>query len=189
MAPAAGVVVAAYCGYKGLDNYGLYAVQVLGMTELQSAGLMTAASYLRPVAALGAGLLADRLGANRVVTSLLGAATVAFFAMLWLEPARVGVTLILGNLMVAVISVYALRGVYFALLQDLDVDRRHTGAAVGVVSVIGYTPDIFFAPVAGRILDAGTAAQGFNNYFLFLTTLSLAGLACSLVLSRHRRLS
>jgi len=27
------IVVCAYCGYKGLDNYSLYAVQVLGMSE------------------------------------------------------------------------------------------------------------------------------------------------------------
>jgi len=32
----AGIIICAYCGYKGLDNYALYAVQVLGMSNLRS---------------------------------------------------------------------------------------------------------------------------------------------------------
>ncbi|MDT8321172.1 MAG: hypothetical protein RQ826_11660, partial [Xanthomonadales bacterium] len=46
---------------------------------------------------------------------------------------------------------------------------------VGIVSFIGYTPDIFFAPVAGRILDAAPGAQGHQNYFLFLACCALLG--------------
>jgi MFS family permease len=49
------VVVAAYCGYKGLDNYALYAHQVLGFSETAAAGLGAASAYIRPLAALGAG--------------------------------------------------------------------------------------------------------------------------------------
>ena len=37
----AAVIVCAYCGYKGLDNYSLYAVQVLGMDEVRGAALST----------------------------------------------------------------------------------------------------------------------------------------------------
>ena len=33
----AGIIICAYCGYKGLDNYALYAVQVLGMNEIDAA--------------------------------------------------------------------------------------------------------------------------------------------------------
>jgi sugar phosphate permease len=40
----AGVIVCAYCGFKALDNYSLYAVQVLGMSEVDGAKLATYAS-------------------------------------------------------------------------------------------------------------------------------------------------
>ena len=33
----AAIIVCAYCGYKGLDNYSLYAVQVLGLDEVEGA--------------------------------------------------------------------------------------------------------------------------------------------------------
>ena len=44
----AGIIICAYCGFKGLDNYSLYAVQVLGMNEVEAAKFTAYASYLRP---------------------------------------------------------------------------------------------------------------------------------------------
>ena len=46
------VVVCAYCGYKGLDNYSVYAFDVLGMDEASAAGFAASAAYIRPVAAV-----------------------------------------------------------------------------------------------------------------------------------------
>ena len=56
--------------------------------------------------------------------------------------------------MVTFIAVYALRGIYFSLIEESRVDRRITGSAVGLISVLGFTPDIFFGAITGRILDA-----------------------------------
>jgi len=47
----AAIIVCAYCAYKGLDNYSLYAVQVLGMDEVEGARLASYGAYVRPVAA------------------------------------------------------------------------------------------------------------------------------------------
>ncbi len=59
----AAVIICAYCGYKGLDNYSLYAVQVLGMDEVEGAKLAAIGVYVRPFAAVAAGLFADRWSA------------------------------------------------------------------------------------------------------------------------------
>ena len=63
----AAVIVCAYCGYKGLDNYSLYAVQVLGMDEVRGAALSTYGGWIRPFAAVAAGILADRFNAARSI--------------------------------------------------------------------------------------------------------------------------
>lgn len=63
----AAVIICAYCGYKGLDNYSLYAVQVLGMDEVRGAGLATYGAWVRPFAAIFAGLVADRFSAARSI--------------------------------------------------------------------------------------------------------------------------
>ena len=50
------IIICAYCAYKGLDNYGIYAVQVLSMDQVQASSFMSIAAYLRPVGAIAAGL-------------------------------------------------------------------------------------------------------------------------------------
>jgi len=83
---------------------------------------------------------------------------------------------IYGNLFVSFFAVYALRGVYFALLQENYVPPYLTGAVAGTVSFVGYTPEIFFGPITGRILDANPGAVGFQHYFLFLAAVSAIGI-------------
>ena len=180
----AGIVICAYCGYKALDNYGVYAVQILRMTEVEGAQLNTFASYCRPVAAVGAGLWADRWRTSRLVTLLFVVAAAAFLLLGVVRADVVQVNLILANVIVTFVAVYALRGIYFSLIAESGVDSRVTGSVVGFISVLGFTPDIFFGSITGRILDANVGAAGFQHYFLLMAMISLAGLVCTLALSR-----
>jgi len=63
------------------------------------------------------------------------------------------------------------------LLEENKTPLHVTGAVVGIVSLIGFTPEIFFAPIAGRILDAAPGVEGHQNYFLFLAGVMVAGVA------------
>ena len=76
---------------------------------------------------------------------------------------------------------------YFALLEENRTPPFITGAAVGMVSLIGFTPEIFFAPITGRILDANPGLVGFQHYFLFLAAIGLLGIVVVLTLLRLRR--
>ena len=173
----AGIIICAYCGYKGLDNLSLYAVQVLGMNEVEGARLFAYASYLRPVAAVVAGILADRFVASKTIGVTFVVLTVSFGMLSIAAPTSGWGTIIYFNILVSVFAVFALRGVYFALLQETRTPPLLTGTTVGIMSFVGYTPEIFFAPIAGRILDAAPGIAGHQNYFLFLAAISLIGLA------------
>lgn len=183
------VVVAAYCGYKGLDNYALYAHQVLGFSEAQSAGLGAASAYIRPLAALAAGLAADRIGIARSVGLLFAVSTVVYGLLGVLAPGAATLAIIYANLGLSCAAVFALRGVYFALLEESAVPRHLTGSAVGLVSVIGYTPDIFFGAVSGRLLDATPGLAGHQHYFVLLCVVAIIGGCAALLLARARRVA
>ena len=65
-----------------------------------------------------------------------------------------------------------------------------TGAVAGTVSFIGFTPEIFFGPITGRILDANPGAAGHQNYFLFLVGVAVLGLiVVTWLLALQRRLN
>lgn len=180
----AGVVICAYCGYKALDNYGVYAVQVLDMSQLEAASLNTYASYTRPIAAISAGIWADRWRSSKLVALLFASAGLAFFLLGQDFAASATSSLLLANLLITFIAVYALRGIYFSLIEEAHLDRAFTGRAVGLISVLGFTPDIFFAAITGRVLDANPGATGFQHYFLLLAGICAAGMLFTGMLSQ-----
>ena len=182
-----GIIVCAYCGYKSLDNYGIYATQILNMSQVDAASLTAFASYARPVAALAAGLIADRWAAGKTVIFFFAICTVAFIIMSLLSLESIAIELIIANIVLTFVGVYALRGIYFALIEQSKVNLKNTGTAVGLISLVGYTPDIFFASIAGRILDANPGFVGFQNYFLFLAAVSFVGILFAYAFNRSLR--
>lgn len=183
----AAIIVCAYCGFKGTDNYSLYAVQVLGMNEVDAARFATWGAYIRPFAAIAAGLCADRFDAARSIGVAFLILMLAYLPLSMFTPDTFGVNLIYANIFISFFAVFAIRGIYFALLEENKTPPHVTGAAVGMVSLIGYMPEIFFASIAGRILDANPGVEGFHNYFLFLASIMLAGIAAVVWLVWLRR--
>ena len=74
---------------------------------------------------------------------------------------------------------YALRGIYFALFPDAQVSAALTGTAAGLVSVIGYTPDIFMGPLMGYLTDTYPGAQGHAYFFAALAGFAVCGLTAT----------
>ena len=180
----AAVIVFAYCGYKSGDFYALYAQAAFAMNEVDAAAFVTLASYIRPVAAIAAGLVADRFDVTRSIGVAFALMVLSYLALSILTPAGPGTVLIYINVYVSFFAVFALRGIYFALLEENRTPKMLTGAAVGLVSLVGFTPEIFFAPIAGRIVDASPGMQGMHDFFLFLAAIAFAGVLAVVCLIR-----
>jgi len=180
----AAIIVCAYCCYKGLDNYSLYAVQVMGMDEVEGARLATWGVWTRPAAAVLAGLIADRFNATRAIGVTFAALCVSYGTWSLLEPTGLGVEIIYLNFFATFVGAFALRGIYFALLEENRTPKFLTGAAVGLMSLVGYTPEIFFGPISGRILDADPGLLGHQNNFIFLAIIAGVGVVAVLWLVR-----
>ena len=112
---------------------------------------------------------------------------VTSIALAVITPELVGMPIIVANMFGSLFGVFGLRGVYFALLQDTRTPRHITGAAVGMVSVIGFTPEIFFSPIAGRILDATPGVGGHLDLFKLLAVIALTGFLALIWLVRLKR--
>jgi nitrate/nitrite transporter NarK len=174
------IILCAYVSFKGFDNYTLYAIEAYGMGEVEAARLASYGALVRPVAALGAGLLADRIRSTRVIM-IFFCVLLASNLHLGLFSPQPGVSLILlSNILVASTAIFALRGVYFALFQEANVPTAVTGTAVGIVSVVGYTPDIFVSLLGGILLDRTPGIAGHQHFYLFLASFAAAGLLATL---------
>jgi nitrate/nitrite transporter NarK len=179
------IVVCAYVGFKGFDNYSLYAVEGFGMGEVEAARIAAIGAWMRPVAALGAGFLGDRFLVSRmtVVCFAVLLASQLFFALHTPLPGTAWVLLV--NILIGSSAIFGLRALYFALFEEAKVPTAVTGTAVGLVSVLGYTPDIFVSYAGGVLLDRSPGLAGHQHYFFFLAAFAAIGLLVSFILMRR----
>lgn len=178
------VVVCAYVGYKGLDNYSLFAVQGYGLDEVAAAQLLTIAAWVRPFAALGAGFLGDRIDISRAILICFCLLLLADLLFATTTPVAGAFLIMLSNVLLTCIAAYGLRGLYFALFGESRLSPLRTGTAVGIVSVIGYTPDIFVTLVAGLLIDANPGLEGHQHFFWFLASFAFLGVIATALLRR-----
>lgn len=181
------VILCAYVAYKSTDFFSLYARDVLGYDESEAATVGAISLWLRPISAVAAGWLADRIDATRVICaafliSALGCLALAAQLPLMQLPAMFIV-------IVAATSAgfFALRAVYFAVLAETRVPLAITGSAVGVVSVVGFTPDVFAGPLFGYLLDSKPGAGGHTDAFVLVAAVAGTGFLLTLLLRRLNR--
>lgn len=180
------IVVCAYVGYKSTDDFSLYARDAFGYNEVAAAQLGTVSFWVRPFAAVGAGYLADKIRPSRVAAWSFAALALSCL-LLVLQP---GLHVVLAATVAATsVGIYAVRSVYFALLGEARVPLAVTGSAIGLVSVIGYTPDVFMGPVMGYLLDRSPGALGHQHVFLFVAGAAVVGLFATLLFQRFAKTS
>ena len=178
------ILLCAYVAWKGFDNYSLFAVEAYGMNEVDAAAIVTIGAWLRPIAALCAGLLGDRYNISRMLAISFFFLLVSNLFFAFTTPAAAEVWILLINMLISSTAIFAMRGLYFALFEEVKVPLMLTGTAVGLVSVVGYTPDIFVALVAGIMIDANPGVTGHQHFFMFLSVFSAIGLLVSFALTR-----
>ncbi|MEN8119702.1 MAG: MFS transporter [Bacteroidota bacterium] len=178
------IIICAYVGYKATDDFSLYARDVLHFDDVKAASVGTIALWMRPVVAVSAGLLADYFSASKMIiysfllmliggiifgSGILNAGIFWFFFV---------------TIVTISIGIYALRGLYFAIMEEGKIPLAFTGTAVGIISVLGYTPDIFMGPLMGYLLDRTPGSIGHQHVFIVLAGFSLIGLVTALLFRR-----
>ncbi len=97
------------------------------------------------------------------------------------------VWIFLLTMICSAMGLFALRGLYYAIMREGKVPLAYTGSAVGFVSVIGYTPDVFMGPLMGYLLDQSPGAIGHQHVFWVVSGFALLGLVASLRFTRLTR--
>lgn len=184
----AAVILCAYVVFKAIDDFSLYANQVVGLNQVEAARAGVASLWIRPFAAIGAGYLAERLGAPFMI---IGCFVLLAAGSAMLASGAIGAGMVWTFVLTIVftsIGVFAVRGLYFAIMQDGKIPMQHTGSAVGLLSVIGYAPDIFMGPLMGYLLDRWPGAAGHNYVFSVVTLFAIFGLIASCIFAQRAQL-
>ncbi|MBL7873453.1 MAG: MFS transporter [Cyclobacteriaceae bacterium] len=180
------IIVCAYVGYKITDNFSLYVKDVLGVTETQAATVGTLALWMRMIVALIAGYFADRFSGVKII--------IVCFALNTLGSLAIGLGFLTTSFWFVgitftsiLIGVYGVRVLYFAVLEEARIPLFTTGTVVGIISFIGFTPDIFMSPLAGYLLDQFPGVQGHQFVFFVLMIFSILGMATSFLFFQSQK--
>ncbi len=169
------IILCAYLCYKITDVFSLYAKDVMFYSHVQSAQVGTFLLFIRPLVGVVIGVVADRSQTTfwlvvGFIVSLLGA--LLFATEIITSSATV---LFFASTLVVATGVYATRSLYFAVMEKGKIPLVLTGTAVGLISLIGYTPDIFAGPAMGYLLENSPGAKGHQHVFWMLALFSFIG--------------
>lgn len=174
-----------FCAYGLYQNsfyYSNFLVNIKGMDEYWGSQFsLIRVTYMMCVASYIGGFFADKLKSTVKMFAICGTcAGVAAFAMLALMYTDINV-FVLGVLsLLPSAFMLAVYGLASSLYEEFKVPLAYTGTAIGLVSIVGYTPDLFFGPLLGGFLDRQGDA-GYASIFTFYGGLCVALLVLSLI--------
>tara|TARA_B100001105_G_scaffold231789_1_gene204742 strand:- start:3377 stop:4651 length:1275 start_codon:yes stop_codon:yes gene_type:complete len=174
------IIISAYIGYRVTDIYSLYASDVMFFNQIEAANVSSLQLYLRPLVCILIAMLADKSSyiyfiIFGFVTMLIGSTIFAF----GIVQLNMNFVFYLSLIIVAT-GTYAIRALYFSIMQEGRIPLVLTGTAVGLISVVGYTPDIFAPPIFGYFLDKYPGLLGHQYVFTILVLFSILGLLASI---------
>ena len=159
-----------------------------GYDDVGAAQIGIITFWMRPIAALAAGILADRFSSLQhrdMGVWLHGNWSTTVGSRNFTT--RYAVLGLISSIICISVGVYALRGIYFALVAESGVPVALTGTAIGIISTVGFLPDVFIGPIMGAIIDQNPGAEGHQQFFLLISAIAVAGVIASALLRRMIR--
>ncbi|ARV08655.1 MFS transporter [Winogradskyella sp. PC-19] len=182
------IILCAYYGYKMTNLFSQYAEQVMHYDKIEAAKVGTYLLYMRPIIGVVIGLLADRTKSSLwwiIIGFFFMAITSLVFATGIVDDSTNMMFMLSIGLMA--IGVYSARVLYFATLEEAKIPIAVTGTAVGFISVVGYTPDIFTGLINGYFLDKYNEVVGHQIVFGIMAGFAVIGCIASYYLYKNSK--
>ena len=130
--------------------------------------------WMRPLGGVLAGFIGDYF---RVIPFLGVLMLIAggLLALLPSLPATIGATVLFPMVLLIGLFTYGVRGIFWATLDECDVSASTRGLAVGIISLLAYTPDIYVPMVQSWALANWSGQQGFQIYYGLFGASSVIG--------------
>jgi len=136
--------------------------------------------WMRPLGGVAGGFLADKIGKTNTIMLALGGAAIALTTIAIL-PATLAPGVFFAAAIVLGFFLYAIRGTYWSILGDNGFRNVVLGSAIGVISFIGYMPDILLPQFNTFLFNTFGDTGGYNAYFLSSAGFAVIGIVLAAV--------
>ncbi|GAB2027786.1 MFS transporter [Lactovum odontotermitis] len=180
------LVAVVFFGYSLYGIFGYINTLAINVYGLSTAAGATLGSFRYLIQAFGGiigGFLADRIHSRLKVliggSVLTGLSYLVFLVL----PSTAGLLpVVLVNFVVGMFAIYLIRSVYFAIIDDAGIPVSRTGRVSGIVSALGYLPDVFMYTMIGGWMDHNPGKSGFNMMFIYAIVMAVGCVVVSAIL-------
>lgn len=152
-----------------------YLTEILGATVTFAAALAASKRWFSLLGNVGGGIVTDKVGTGRMLLISFIVMAIGTVGMLML-PQNSGSIMIFTVLFVIVYIFYNVNyAMTWAMMDEGAIPERLSGSAAGLISTIGYLPEIFCSLLAGIMIDQNPGWEGYRNYFGFVTVMLVLG--------------
>lgn len=176
------VIICCYSVYLGTTYLTPYFTNVIKISASSAALIQILRTYLiQFIAAPVSGIIADKI--HSVTKVVLGCYVLMLIGMVGIVlcPPSAMVFLIV-EMIVLCTAIFACRGIYFATVDEANIPMHIMGTAVGLISVIGFLPDVFISTIFGSFLDKYGDVGGYHAIFVTMLVFVIIGLIMSVIL-------
>lgn len=169
------IIFCAYTLYVGIFDFPAFVEKAFNQSKSFGAVLGTSRDWMRPIAAVSAGILADKYKSSFIIKYSFFTLIILFLSVGVFSPDFIGIEIFWIGMILIALAVFALRAVYFALMQEIKIPISQTGVSVGLISLVGYTPDTFLHLLSGWFVTYFGDVHGYQYFFTFLAFIALVG--------------
>lgn len=180
------IIFAAYTvGYSGGTMFTPYLTEVVGITPEESGALSIIRTYIFYILAPVSGYIADKVfkSTSKWFMVLFTILALLYFGVLAI-PSTASVTLVSYYTLLPGLFGLALYGIMFSIASETRIPAVVMGTAVGIASVIGYSPDFFMWTLFGTWLD-NFGGEGYRYVFIYLGAVSVIGILASFYIRKR----
>nr|WP_244195964.1 MFS transporter [Paraburkholderia susongensis] len=179
------VAAIVFCGYQvfwATYSFSAYLHEgEVGLSVVMAGTITTLKLWMRPIGGIGGGFLGDRYSKISVLVIALFLAALSLVGLMAAPRIASHVLLVVLVLFIGILT-YAIRGLYWSLLDRCNVPAATMGLAIGLISVLGYSPDVFLPLINGYLTQTFPGVFGYQLYFGYVAVMAAAGGVAGLAL-------
>ena len=179
-------ILAGYQIFYATYSYSNYLQVQFGLSAVAVGGLTTVRLWMRPLGAVIAGFVGDRFHPVRSLGVLLAVSGLSLFALI-VMPSTAPWAMLVGVVAGSSALIYGVRGIYWATFRTCNIAPERMGLAIGLVSMLGYTPEIYLPWINTYLTTAYPGPLGFQIYFGGVAVFGFVGAALAFWLLRLSR--
>ena len=141
--------------------------------------IMAAKLWMRPIGSMGGGFLGDRFSCEKIIAISMLVAILCYVALIF-YPINGNDYVLTGIVLLSGITIYAVQGLIWALLGHAKIPLAVTGLAIGIISSIGYSPEMYLPLLYGSLTRHFSPAVSYQLYFGYVAIIGVGGIWAAL---------